>query len=119
MSTTTLQQKNWSQHKRSALSAEQLREQLATLDGWQLLSEGTSAACAISKTYRFANFYETMAFVNALALIAHQQDHHPDLHVSYNRCIVRYTTHDAGGLTQRDIDAATRVDALPEGRAAA
>ena len=112
MSTTTLQQKNWSQHKRSALSAEQLREQLTTLDGWQLLSEGTSAACAISKTYRFANFYETMAFVNALALIAHQQDHHPDLAVSYGRCTVRLNTHDVGGISATDIDCARRINAL-------
>ena len=112
MSTTTLQQKNWSQHKRSALSADQLREQLATLDGWQLLSEGASAACAISKTYRFANFYETMAFVNALALVAHQQDHHPDLAVSYGRCTVRLNTHDVGGISATDIDCARRINAL-------
>ena len=105
----TLQQKDWSQHKRSALSADQLREQLATLDGWQLLSEGASA---ISKTYRFANFYETMAFVNALALIAHQQDHHPDLEVGYNRCKVSLNTHDVGGISETDIDCARRIEAL-------
>ena len=112
MSTTTLQQKNWAQHKRSALSAEQLREQLATLDDWQLLSDGASATSAISKTYRFANFYETMAFVNALALIAHQQDHHPDLEVGYNRCQVSLNTHDVGGISETDIDCARRIDAL-------
>ena len=112
MSTTTLQQKNWALHKRSALSADQLHEQLATLDGWQLLSEGASAACAISKTYRFANFYETMAFVNALALIAHQQDHHPDLEVGYNRCKVSLNTHDVGGISETDIDCARRIEAL-------
>ena len=109
MSITTLQQKNWAQHKRSALSAEQLREQLATLDGWELLNEGASA---ISKTYRFANFYETMAFVNALALIAHQQDHHPDLQVSYGHCKVSLNTHDVGGISETDIDCARRIEAL-------
>ena len=80
MSTPTLQQKDWSQLKRSALNTEQVQEQLATLEGWELLA----GHAAISKTFRFVNFYETMAFVNALALVAHQQDHHPDLEVGYN-----------------------------------
>ncbi|MEX8192048.1 4a-hydroxytetrahydrobiopterin dehydratase [Comamonas guangdongensis] len=110
MSPSTLQQKDWSQHKRSALSAEQVREQLAGLDGWQLL--GDAGHGAISKTYRFANFYETMAFVNALALIAHQQDHHPDLEVSYDRCKVSLNTHDVGGISETDIDCARRIEAL-------
>ena len=70
------------------------------------------ATSAISKTYRFANFYETMAFVNALALIAHQQDHHPDLEVGYNRCKVSLNTHDVGGISETDIDCARRIEAL-------
>lgn len=110
MSTSTLQQKDWSQLKRSALSAEQVRAQLAPLEGWQLV--GSDASTAISKTYRFANFYETMAFVNALALIAHQQDHHPDLEVGYNRCKVSLNTHDVGGISETDIDCASRIEAL-------
>lgn len=110
MSTSTLQQKDWSQLKRSALSTDQVRAQLATVQGWQLTGSDTSSA--ISKTYRFANFYETMAFVNALALVAHQQDHHPDLEVSYNRCKVSLNTHDVGGISETDIDCARRIDAL-------
>lgn len=110
MSTTTLQQKDWTQLKRSALSTEQVRAQLAAIEGWQLA--GSDASPAISKTYRFANFYETMAFVNALALIAHQQDHHPDLEVSYNRCKVSLNTHDVGGISETDIDCAHRIEAL-------
>ena len=110
MSNLTLQQKDWSQHKRSALSAEQTREQLAALSGWELA--GTDASPIIRKTYRFANFYETMAFVNALALVAHQQDHHPDLEVSYNRCQVSLNTHDVGGISETDIDCARRIEAL-------
>ena len=110
MSTSTLQQKDWSQLKRSALSAEQVRTQLASLEGWPLV--GSDASPAISKTYRFANFYETMAFVNALALIAHQQDHHPDLEVGYNRCKVSLNTHDVGGISETDIDCARRIEAL-------
>lgn len=110
MSPSTLQQKDWSQHKRSALSADQVREQLAGIADWQLL--GDAGHSAISKTYRFANFYETMAFVNALALIAHQQDHHPDLEVSYGRCKVSLNTHDVGGISETDIDCARRIEAL-------
>ena len=108
MNTTTLQQKDWSQLKRSALNADQVREQLAGLDGWELVANDS----AISKTYRFVNFYETMAFVNALALIAHQQDHHPDLEVGYNRCKVSLNTHDVGGISDTDIDCARRIEAL-------
>ena len=53
-----------------------------------------------------------MAFVIALALIAHQQDHHPDLEVGYNRCQVSLNTHDVGGISETDIDCARRIDAL-------
>lgn len=103
-----LQQQDWSTQQRSALAADELRQQLATLPGWQLDGD------AITRTYAFANFYETMAFVNALALVAHQQDHHPDLAVSYGRCTVRLNTHDVGGISATDIDCARRIDALLE-----
>lgn len=66
----------------------------------------------ISKQYSFADFYETIAFVNALAYIANQQDHHPDLVVGYDKCKVSFTTHDAGGLTENDFICAARIDAL-------
>lgn len=105
-----LQQKNWSQQKRSALSTDQVQQQLSTISGWEL--EHSNGQAAIGKTFAFANFYETMAFVNALALIAHQQDHHPDLQVSYGRCSVRLNTHDVGGISETDIDCARRINAL-------
>lgn len=66
----------------------------------------------ISRTFKFANYYETMAFVNALAWIAHAEDHHPDLEVGYNRCLVRYSTHTVGGLSENDFICAARLDAL-------
>jgi len=71
-----------------------------------------AAGGAISKEYTFADFYETVAFVNALAYIANQEDHHPDLAVSYGKCKVSFSTHDAGGLTQNDFICAARVNAL-------
>lgn len=67
---------------------------------------------SISKTYEFKNFYETMAFVNALAYIAHVEDHHPDLAVSYNRCSVTYSTHAIGGLSENDFICASKIEAL-------
>jgi 4a-hydroxytetrahydrobiopterin dehydratase len=67
---------------------------------------------AIEKTFHFTNYYQTMAFVNALAFIAHVQDHHPDLSVHYNRCVVRFNTHDVGGITATDFECATQIDAL-------
>ena len=70
------------------------------------------ARAKISKQYEFADFYETIAFVNALAYIVNQEDHHPDLTVSYNKCNVAFSTHDAGGLTENDFICAARINAL-------
>jgi 4a-hydroxytetrahydrobiopterin dehydratase len=53
-----------------------------------------------------------MAFVNAVAYIAHRQDHHPDLSVHYNRVVVAYSTHDAGGVTLNDCICAAKIEAL-------
>lgn len=92
------------------LTATEIVARLAELQGWQLSGDG--AHVAIEKTYRFANFHETMAFVNAVAFIAHARDHHPDLSVHYGRCVVRLTTHDVGGISAADIDCAARIDAL-------
>jgi 4a-hydroxytetrahydrobiopterin dehydratase len=102
--------KDWTQHQRRALGATEVVTQLAQLPGWQLHGDG--ADVAIEKTYTFANYHETMAFVNAVAFIAHAEDHHPDLSVHYGRCVVRLNTHDVGGISATDIDCATRIDAL-------
>jgi 4a-hydroxytetrahydrobiopterin dehydratase len=83
-----------------------IAESLGALPGW------THVADRIAKTYRFANYHETMAFVNAVAWIAHRADHHPDLSVHYNRVVVSYSTHDAGGVTGNDLICAARVEAL-------
>jgi 4a-hydroxytetrahydrobiopterin dehydratase len=95
---------------RRALTATEIVANLAKLEGWTLTGDG--AAVAIEKTYTFANYYETMAFVNALAFIAHAQDHHPDLSVHFKRCVVHFNTHDVSGLSMSDFDCAARVDAL-------
>ena len=97
---------------RRALTATQVVAKLAQLEGWTLTGDGTLIAIAIEKTFSFDNYYQTIAFVNALAFIAHAQDHHPDLSVHFNRCVVRFNTHDVNGISITDFDCAARVDAL-------
>jgi len=78
-----LKKKDWSKVPRRALGPTQVVSGLAALDGWQLTGDGPDVG--IEKTYRFANYHETMSFVNAVAFIAHVHDHHPDLSVHYGR----------------------------------
>ena len=88
------------------LSADELRQRLDALPGWEYADN------RLTKTFRFANYYETIAFVNAVAYIAHREDHHPDLSVHYNRVVASYSTHDAGGVTLNDCICAAKVEAL-------
>ena len=96
---------------RRALSATEIVGQLTQLNGesaqgWKLIDG------ALEKTFTFPNFHETMAFVNAVAWIAHREDHHPDLALGYSRCNVRFNTHDVGGISVSDFHCAGAVDAL-------
>mgnify|MGYP006275527721 CR=1 FL=1 len=91
------------------LEPETARERLQALDSeWSLDGEGRG----LSRTLRFKDFHHTMAFVNAVAWIAHRQDHHPDLEVGYNTCRVHFSTHAIGGLSDNDFICAARVDRL-------
>jgi len=110
MTTSMLPKKDWSRQARRALTATEVVARLADLQGWTLSGDGD--AVAIEKTFHFANYYETISFVNAVAFIANAQDHHPDLSVHYNRCVVRLNTHDVHGISATDIDCASRFDAL-------
>ena len=93
----------------SPLDAEQASGLLAELHkDWSIDSAGKE----ISRTWSFKNYYQTMAFVNALAWVAHAEDHHPDIEVGYNRCHVRYSTHAIGGLSENDFICAAKIDAL-------
>ena len=76
------------------------------LDGWVQRDH------IISKVFDFKNYYQTMAFVNAVAWLSHREDHHPDLNVSYNKCHVEYSTHAINGLSENDFICAAKVDAL-------
>lgn len=84
------------------------RTRLAELPGWELADDGQ----AITRNFQFTDYYHTLAFVNAVAYIAHRQDHHPDLSVHYNHCVVRYSTHDVGGLSENDFICAAKVSLL-------
>lgn len=91
-----------------ALTLQRAAELLREIPGWELNSEIQT----ITRTLRFKNYYETMAFVNMVAWIAHSQDHHPDLKVSYNRCVVRFSTHAVEGLSENDFICAAKINAL-------
>ena len=86
----------------------QIKPMLKGLQGWSV--EGGR----LVKEYPFKNYYQTMAFVNALAWISHREDHHPDLTVGYNKCRVAYMTHAIGGLSENDFICAAKCDALFE-----
>jgi 4a-hydroxytetrahydrobiopterin dehydratase len=88
------------------MTAPQIAEQLAQAPGWALVDG------AIQKRFDFADYHRTMAFVNAQAYVAHVEDHHPDLLVSYNRCTVRFNTHSVGGISINDFICAAKLDAL-------
>ena len=88
------------------LGADELAAHVATLKDW------TSSGDAIVRTFAFDNFHDTMAFVNAVAWIAHREDHHPDLGVSYGKCSVTFSTHDAGGVTLNDVICAAKTERL-------
>ena len=90
------------------LSAVEARDMLGQLNGWALNDDNK----IIQQDFRFKNYYQTMAFVNAMAWIAHQEDHHPDIEVGYNHCLINYSTHAIGGLSENDFICAAKIDAL-------
>jgi len=89
------------------LDALQLAELLTLLPGW------ASEDNAIVKSFAFAEYEETLAFVNTVARIAREQDHHPDIAFGYNRCRIAYATHSVGGISLNDFICAAKIEALP------
>ena len=88
------------------LSPGQIQEYLKKIQGWACEKE------EITKTYEFKNYYQTVSFVNAVAWIAHQEDHHPDIEFGYKKCRVRYSTHAVKGLSENDFICAAKIDTL-------
>lgn len=89
---------------------------LAQLDpAWHIAKDKES----IQREFSFSDFYQTIGFVNALAWMANHENHHPELEVGYNRCLVNYTSHAAKGLTVNDFICAAKTDSIYSGKAAA
>ena len=94
--------------KSDLISSTDLDALLPELEGWTPDTEQR----ILQRRFRFKDFYQTMAFVNAVAWIAQQQDHHPEMQVSYNQCHIHYTTHSIGGLSENDLICAAKINAL-------
>lgn len=90
------------------LERQQVAEQLQKLAQWTLQGD------QIERILTFENFIDAMIFVNGVAEIAEEEGHHPDIRIVYNRVTLALSTHDAGGLTQKDFQTAHRIDALLE-----
>ncbi len=90
------------------LTIEQSQDYLRQVQGWDMDESGK----LLTKVIAFKNYHHTMAFVNAVAWMAHCENHHPDMEVSYNRCKVHYTTHAIGGLSDNDFICAAKVDKI-------
>lgn len=88
------------------LNQEQIGAALAELDGWGFEGE------ALTRTFRFADFVHAVDFVEALAEVAEEQKHHPDIDIRYNKVTLRLSTHTAGGVTHRDVELARELQRL-------
>ncbi|TWI70252.1 4a-hydroxytetrahydrobiopterin dehydratase [Pseudoduganella lurida] len=93
-------------HSTVPLQAPEAARLLHLLDGWAI------DAGRLTRAFGFADYYQTMSFVNAIAYIAHCEDHHPELVVGYKNCVVRFETHSAQGLTLNDFICAAKTDVL-------
>lgn len=88
------------------LSEDEVRKEISNLDGWK--SEGD----IITKKYRLKDFREAMKLATEIGELAEQHAHHPDLEISYGSLVVKLTTHDEGGITNKDIELARAIEAL-------
>ncbi len=94
--------------KGAAMTKDAIDAQLAALPAWHFDPKRT----AIVRRFTFADFHETIEFVNAVAWMIHGEDHHPDLTVGYDRCEVAFSTHSVGGLSINDFVCAAKCDAI-------
>ncbi len=92
----------------SKLSDETVQGKLAEIPGWSV------AENALRKTFSFADFVQSMQFVNRLAIAAEAAQHHPDIDIRYSKVTVSLSTHDSGGITEKDFALAQEADAVAE-----
>ena len=88
------------------LTEKEVIQQLVFLDDWQL--DGN----AIKREWIFKDFSEAMDFINMIAVLAENHNHHPEIFNIYNRVSLRFNTHDAGGITEKDISIAKEINTL-------
>ena len=87
----------------TVLNSTEINAHLGSLPGWNLRNG------AIEKTFEFLDFREAMSFVNAIAGLAERAGHHPDIDIRYNKVTVALSSHDAGGITEKDISLAQEI----------
>src|SRR3982074_3402033 len=92
------------------LSREEIDKALEDLPGWRRSSSFTSTS--IHRTYEFPDFAGAMAFVNKVAAAAEAANHHPDIDIRYNKVTMALTSHDSGGVTDRDIKMAKKINEI-------
>jgi 4a-hydroxytetrahydrobiopterin dehydratase len=90
----------------TVLNGPEILTALQSLPGWKMRGN------AIERTYEFGNFVQAMEFVNHVAEAAEAVNHHPDITISYNKVRLSLTSHDSGGITQRDIRMAGKLSEL-------
>jgi 4a-hydroxytetrahydrobiopterin dehydratase len=90
----------------TVLSDTEIQQALQNLTGWAKSSN------AIERTFQFGNFVQAMDFVNQIAEAAEAINHHPDIHINYNKVKLVLVSHDSGGVTQRDIRMARRINGI-------
>lgn len=91
-----------------AMTHDEINKLMPQIKGWEVSEDGKF----LFRRFSFKGFYKTMAFVNAVAWIANQENHHPDMEVGFNYCLVKYTTHAVDGITQNDFICAAKVNNL-------
>lgn len=90
------------------LNREQCEQLLKDTPGWELSDDATT----LTRSYEFRNFFRTMSFVNVVAHIANNENHHPDMEVGYNYCRLKFTTHAINGLSENDFICAAKVNMI-------
>ena len=84
----------------------EIKKIMPALSGWEY-HDGW-----LERTFAYANYYQTMAFVNAVAWLAHMENHHPDMEVGYNKVLIRYKTHAINGLSENDFICASKINKM-------
>ena len=90
------------------LTTEEANKYLREVDGWSIVADGKK----ISKDFKFTDFIGAINFVERVSDVAEMEDHHPDIHVFYNKVTLELWTHAIGGLSENDFIVAAKVDAV-------